>query len=80
MDERALNYIYHDIAITNAAVKMVKLEKLEKHVRKLNNKIAAVALVTAIYLAVTNTQLIEQYKEIRSLKKDIEELKKAKGE
>lgn len=80
MDDKIIDYIYHDIAMTNAAIKIKKLTDLNNFVTKINHGLTALALVYAVCFTVTNLRCKKQREQIEKMSKDIEELKKAKGE
>lgn len=84
MDDKIINYctdlMYHDIAMMNAAIKIKKLKDLNKFVTTINHGLAALALAYAVRFTVTNLRCEKQRKQIEKMSKDIEELKKAKGE
>lgn len=78
MNEKVVTYIYHDVTMPDAVMK--KLKESNRRLTKINRCLTALSIVSVVYFAITNVRLELQNEQMDDMSRDIEELKKAKGE
>lgn len=74
----AIGYIFG--TLHNSEVSIRKINRVLISQRKFNKWIAVYAVISCVNIWVTDARYNEQQAEIESLKKEVEELKRMKGE
>lgn len=69
MDEKTIGYIHYDVTLKEPMLDAIILEMFKN-----NRRLAVLTLATAV------TAVYYVHRKIKKMEKDIEELKKAKGE